>query len=127
VSRVRVTKRTKLFVITGEERWTRDHAGGDRDQPAIDPNCEFGQGVGLIDIVSAQEFGSGIPENFLSRNQYLPIVLAAPGNIEQTNKHPLMIHPNGIVKVSSYAFTDKNGAYVSSANRGKNGRDWFNG
>jgi hypothetical protein len=125
MSGIGIAQRSELLVVTGNEGRTRVDATAHIDQPSVDPEAQFGHGIGFVDVRRRKKLESDSSEDFLGSDQEAAVVLASAGNVEQPDQNTFRADANGVVEVSRHTFSDEHGSDVGACDRGEDGWDRF--
>lgn len=126
VSCVGVAKRPELFVVAGDEGGAGMDPTADIDEAAIQAQAEFGHRIGFVDVWTGEELHARGAEDFLRVVENETVVVAASGDIEQSDQNALGTGANGVVEVSGNTLAAEYGSNVGTSDLGEDGGNRFN-
>src|SRR5579863_2492991 len=83
MSGVGVAEGAEALVVAADKGWAGTHTAGHVHDAAVEPQAEFGHGLGFVDIQLAEQIASQLAKDFLRGGENGLVVLAASGDVEQ--------------------------------------------
>src|SRR5271156_1799331 len=103
VSRVGVAESPEALVIAADERRAGTDAAFNFHDAAVEPEAELGHGLGLVEILFAEQVAGQLVKNLLRGSENWLVILTASGDIEQPKQNAFGAHTEGVIEISGDA------------------------